>query len=321
MRIRVHTVSAGLAILASACAPAPRRPAPIMQAPSSTASIPSAAPVRGIVVPAGGGERFVYCNRPLTLWLKVDSVTAPRTQLVAGTGEIRGDEGIGRHRGAHEVIYVRSGWGHAIVGADTTNLGPGSVMYVPTGTRHRLVSSGTAPLDYFWVIAPMSSGEGFRRAAMIDCASSPPASVTTPSAQPEPEQEGPGLVLPPGAGERLTYCLFPLTITFKVDSVSAPLSRLVAATGALRRGSEVGEHAVDEVALITHGRGLAFVGADTIPVQSGSMMYTPRGMRHGFINDSTETLEYVVVYGPFAGPRSRASFRRLASQPGPSCPA
>jgi mannose-6-phosphate isomerase-like protein (cupin superfamily) len=292
-----------------------------MQAPSITAVIPSAAPVRGVVVPAGGGEHFVYCNRPVTLWLKVDSVTAPHTQLVAGTGEVRGDEGIGRHRGAHEVIYVRSGWGHAIVGVDTTNLGPGSVMYVPPGTRHRLVSSGTAPLDYFWVIAPMSSGAGFRRAAMIGCPGGPPASVTTPSAQPEPEREEAGLVLAPGAGERLTYCVFPLTITFKVDSVSVPGSRLVAATGALRRGSEVGEHAVDEVVLITHGRGFAFVGADTMPVQSGSIMYTPRGMRHGFINDTTGTLEYVVVYGPFEGPRSRAGFRRLASQPGPSCPA
>ena len=79
--------------------------------------------------------------------------------------------------------------------------------------------------------------------------------------------------------------------------------RLVAATGALRRGSEVEEHAVDEVVLITHGRGLASVGADTMPVQSGSIMYTPLGMRHGFINDTTETLEYVVVYGPFAAAR------------------
>ena len=77
MRIRVHTVSAGLAILTSGCAPAPRKPAPVMQARSITAAIPSAAPVRGVVIPAGGGERFVYCNRPLTLWLKVDSVTAP----------------------------------------------------------------------------------------------------------------------------------------------------------------------------------------------------------------------------------------------------
>jgi hypothetical protein len=195
MRIRVHTVSAGLAILSSACAAAPRKPAPITQGPSITAAIPSGAPVRGVVVPAGGGERFVYCNRPLTLWLKVDSVTALGTQLVAGTGEVRGDEGIGRHRGGHEVIYVRSGWGHAIVGVDTTNLGPGSVMYVPPGTRHRLVSSGTASLDYFWVIAPMSSGGVFRRAAMIGCPTGP-ATVTTPTAQPEPEREEPGLVLP-----------------------------------------------------------------------------------------------------------------------------
>lgn len=321
MRVRLHTVSASLAILTNACAPPSQKPAPLAQAPGITAVIPPAVTVRGLVVPPGGGERFVYCSRPLTLWLKVDSVTAPGTRLVVGTGEIRGDEGIGRHRDAHEVIYIRGGWGHAIVGADTTNLGPGSVVYVPPGTRHRLVSSGAAPMDYFWVIAPMSSGAGFRRGAMLGCPGGPPVPAPTPTAQSEYEGEEAGLVLAPGAGERLTYCVFPLTITFKVDSVSVPGSRLVAATGALRRGSEVGEHAVDEAVLITHGRGLAFVGADTISVESGSIMYTPRGMRHGFINDTTETLEYLVVYGPFESPRSRASFRRLASQPGRSCPA
>ena len=277
------------------------------------------APPRGLILPPDGGERFRYCARPLVLSLKVDSVAAPGTQLVAGTGELRGDEGIGRHRTPHEVVYIRSGWGFAVVGGDTTRLGPGSVMYVPPGSGHRLVSTGAAPMDYFWVLGPASSGAGFRRAATIGCPDGPPAPTATAS-QTEGAREEAGLVLAPGEGERITYCTFPLTITFKVDSVSAPGSRLVAAAGALRRGSEVGEHAVDEVALVTHGRGRAFVGPDTMPVEPGSFMYTPRGARHGFLNDGSSTLEYVVVYGPFAAPRSRASFRRLASQPGPWCP-
>lgn len=276
-------------------------------------------PPRGLVIPPDGGERLVYCTRPLTLWLKVDSVIAPTTQLVAGTGEIHGDEGIGRHRGRDEVIYIQGGWGYAVFGADTTYLGPGSVIYVPPGTPHRLVSSGNAPLKYFWILAPMSSAAAFRHAAASGCAGVP-AAPSPPRAEDSRTMERPPLILPPSAGERITYCRFPLTITSKVDSENAAETRLVAAAGALREGSEVGTHPVDEVVLITHGRGRGFVGKDTVPVEPGSVVYTPRGIRHGFINDSPGTLEYFIVYGPWDSPRSRAGFRALASQPGPWCP-
>lgn len=276
--------------------------------------------LRGLIIPPNGGETFEYCSRPLSLVLKVDSVSAPGTNLVAGTGEIRGDEGIGRHPGSHEVIYIRDGWGYAVFGGDSTQLGPGSVIYVPPATPHRLISTGDAPMSYFWVLGPRSSGEGFRRAAAIGCDGEPP-----PAAAPAPEPVDPAVagavVFPPGSGERITYCPFPLTITFKVDAESVEGTLLVAARGALRRGSEVGNHAVDEVVLITHGNGLAFVGPDTVPVEPGSVVFTPRGARHGFINDGAGTLEYFIVYGPFDSPRPRTGFRNLAASPGRWCPA
>lgn len=273
---------------------------------------------RGLIIPPEGGERFDYCARPLTLTVKVDSQTARTTRLVAGTAELRGDEGIGRHRDVDEVIYIRHGWGYAVFGADTTHLGPGSVLYVPPGTPHRLIRTGSAPMEYFWVLGPRSSASGFREAATLGCpgraaAPSPPDAQVSSDVQPP-------LVLAPGVGERITYCPFPLTITFKVDAESAAESRLVAAAGALRQGSEAGVHSVDEVVLITHGRGRAFAGADTAAVEPGSIMYTPAGERHGFINENSEPLEYLVVYGPWDSPRSRGGFRRLASQPGPWCP-
>lgn len=311
-------------LLVHALACAPQQP-PAPAAPTQTSASASSSDARGVVIPPGGGERFVYCTRPLTLWIKLDSATAPGTQLVAGTGAIRGDEGIGRHRDRHEIVYIRSGWGRAIIGTDTSTVGPGSFMYVPPATPHRFVSTGAEPLDYFWVIAPMSSAQGFRDAAGVGClggppvpAPAPPVAMVTPSEPPLP-----GLSLAPGAGERLTYCRFPLTVTFKVDSSTAPGSLLVGAAGALRRGMELSEagHPVDEIVLITHGRGYAFVGADTMRVEAGSIVYTPPRVRHGFINEHSETLEYVVVYGPWDAPRSRAGFRRLAAQPGPWCPA
>ena len=111
---------------------------------------------------------------------------------------------------------------------------------------------------------------------------------------------------------------FPLVITTKVDSNTAPGSRVTAATGALRRGSEEGTHRDrDEVVYITHGRGRAFIGNDTTAVEAGSVTFVPRDTRHGFINDGDGVLEYVIVYTDGASP---GAFRRLASRPGPYCP-
>ena len=69
--------------------------------------------------------------------------------------------------------------------------------------------------------------------------------------------------------------------------------------------------------LITHGRGRAFIGADTTAVEAGSVTYTPAGTTHGFINDGDDTLDYFIVY---SGSFGRSAFRALASKPGPYCP-
>lgn len=283
-------------------------------APSSGATVPPPPDgARGLILAPGAGERLEYCARPLTLTLKIDSLAAPFTQLVAGTGSIRGDEGLARHRTAHEIVFVRSGWGHAVFGADTQPLGPGSVVHVPPGTGHRFVRTGTAPLEYFWVLGPAASASGMRRAAMVGCAGGPATSASSGSLP----DSGRAFVVAPGDGERITYCDMPLTITAKVDSENVSGTWLRAAAGSLRRGSEDGVHRVDEVVLITHGRGKAYAGQDTAAVDAGSVVYNPRGMRHGFINESNEPLEYFIVY---ADSRSRQAFRRRAAVPGPWCP-
>jgi mannose-6-phosphate isomerase-like protein (cupin superfamily) len=82
---------------------------------------------------------------------------------------------------------------------------------------------------------------------------------------------------------------------------------------------EFGTHPVgDEVALFTHGSGRAFIGTDTVAVRAGSVTFVPQGAAHGFINDGPGTLEYLVVYQRGFSP---AGFRRLATRPGPYCPA
>jgi mannose-6-phosphate isomerase-like protein (cupin superfamily) len=268
-----------------------------------------------LVLAPGAGERLTYCERPLVLTITVDSVTAPATRLVAGFGDLRGDEGESRHSLADEILYVVSGWGYAAFGTDTVPLGPGSVAHVPPGTSHRIVSTGASPMRYHFVLGPSASAAAFRRAATRGCA---PAGATPPPAAAATARQRRATVLAPGEGPRISYCLFPLVITAKVDSTSAPGTRLTAAAGSLRRGAEVGTHRTsDEVVLITHGRGRAFIGADTTAVEAGSVTFTPAGTEHGFVNDGDDTLDYVIVYGSSFG---RSGFRALATRPGPYCP-
>ena len=143
-------------------------PAPV--GPSSAAAEPAGHPY---VLPPGGGERMDYCARPLTLWMKVDSVPAPGTRMIAGTVELRGDEGQGRHPDADEVVYIIRGSGHAVFGNDTIPLRPGSVAYVPQGVAHQLVSTGAEPMEYLFVIGPRTSAASFRRAAERGCPAQP----------------------------------------------------------------------------------------------------------------------------------------------------
>ncbi|HYW31550.1 MAG TPA: cupin domain-containing protein [Gemmatimonas sp.] len=280
-------------------------------------------PRTGLVLAPGAGERLTYCERPLVLTLKVDSVTAPTTRLVAGMGELRGDEGEARHSVVDEILFVVSGWGYAAFGSDTVPLGPGSVVHVPPGTSHRIVSTGAIPMRYHFVVGPSVSAAAFRRAAARGCLSGPTSAsgALPPAAPPSPTAGAPwqrATVLAAGEGPRVNYCLFPLVITNKIDTTSVPATRMTAAAGTLRRGMEVGTHpAWDEVVLITHGRGRAFIGADTTAVEAGSVTFTPAGTTHGFINDGDDTLDYFIVY---SGSFGRSAFRALASKPGRYCP-
>jgi mannose-6-phosphate isomerase-like protein (cupin superfamily) len=108
------------------------------------------------------------------------------------------------------------------------------------------------------------------------------------------------------------FCSIPST------SGNAPRTRLRAATGVLSHGSEFGVHRdADEVLYVTRGRGHAVLGADTVPVQPGSVMFVPQNTPHGLVNSSDQSLEYFVVHSPQT---SAAGFRRRAALPGPHCP-
>ena len=170
------------------------------------------------------------------------------------------------------------------------------------------------------LLAVYGISQGCAAARTIQVESDTPARATASSATPSAVSDsvGSGRVIAPELGERLVYCELPLVLTVKVDSGTAPSTRLRAATGVLGRGSEFGVHRdADEALYVTRGRGHAVVGADTVPVAPGFVMFVPQGTPHGLVNSSDQPLEYFVVHSPQT---STAGFRRRAARSGPYCP-
>jgi mannose-6-phosphate isomerase-like protein (cupin superfamily) len=170
------------------------------------------------------------------------------------------------------------------------------------------------------LIGACGISQGCGAARMTQPRPGAPAHAPAASVMPSGARDSvrPGRVVAPDFGERLVYCELPLVLTVKVDSGTAPGTRLRAASGVLSRGSEFGVHRdADEVLYVTRGRGHAVIRADTIPVEPGSVMFVPQNTPHGLVNSSDQPLEYFVVHSPQT---SVAGFRRRAALPGPFCP-
>lgn len=283
----------------------------------------AARPARGLILAPGGHRALEPCAPGVMLTSVVDSAAAPDVRLLAALVEVRGRSNHRAVMAGDAVHYVISGWGESIVGADTMHLGPGSVLYVPPAQGYHLVSAGATALRLFVALRPYRADAPRSARAAFACglagSAGGPIGVP-PLANPGDNPQAARVVtINPGQGERISYCVFPLTITAQIDSDAAPGARLTAATGALRRGTEAATHREDdEIVLVTHGRGRAFVEADTAAVEPGSVVFAPRGMRHGFTNEGAGTLEYFVV---FSEPGPRDLFRRFAARLGPYCPA
>jgi mannose-6-phosphate isomerase-like protein (cupin superfamily) len=80
-------------------------------------------------------------------------VTGEHAQLVVMTiqpGEEIGEE---THEG-DQLLYFVDGVGDAIIEGESSALGPGDVVFVPAGTLHNFVSTGSEPLRLATVYAP-----------------------------------------------------------------------------------------------------------------------------------------------------------------------
>lgn len=100
-------------------------------------------------------ERLTEANRDFRRVI----YTAPHLQLVLMTIP------PGDHIGAetHDVdqfFRVESGTGEVIIGSARSQVGPGSAIVVPGGTRHDVVAHGDAPLELYTIYGPPNHRDG-----------------------------------------------------------------------------------------------------------------------------------------------------------------
>ena len=94
-----------------------------------------------------------------------------RRSLIGGPGLAQGmrsgvvslepGHAVGRHSTAarEELIVVLEGSGELVVaGGDSLALEAGGGAYVPPEQEHDVVNTGTGPLRYVYVVAPVSAG-------------------------------------------------------------------------------------------------------------------------------------------------------------------
>lgn len=85
--------------------------------------------------------------------------TATR-QLTSGVCEIAPGGELALHRHPPlELYYFLEGTGVVTLGAEDHRVQPGSTVYIPGGTAHRIRNDGASPLKLFYVFPVDSFGE------------------------------------------------------------------------------------------------------------------------------------------------------------------
>ncbi len=88
--------------------------------------------------------------------IMIDRETMGAKNLVMGWGELQPGRAIKPH--VHEVeeeaYWILSGEGMAIIGDERFKIEPEMSIFVPTGTSHQFINTGSAPLRWIWAMAP-----------------------------------------------------------------------------------------------------------------------------------------------------------------------
>jgi mannose-6-phosphate isomerase-like protein (cupin superfamily) len=86
--------------------------------------------------------------------------TGEHSQLVAMTIPPAGEIGEEVHPDVDQILVFLEGSADAILGGESSPVGPGDLVFVKAGTRHNFVNTGDAPLRLITVYAPPEHAPG-----------------------------------------------------------------------------------------------------------------------------------------------------------------
>ncbi|OGB92135.1 MAG: hypothetical protein A3G35_11730 [candidate division NC10 bacterium RIFCSPLOWO2_12_FULL_66_18] len=70
------------------------------------------------------------------------------TSIEPGTGTV-----LAQHP-EEEAYYLLRGRARAMVGGEVKEVGPGTVIFIPSNARHQIDSLGPEPLEFVWTTSP-----------------------------------------------------------------------------------------------------------------------------------------------------------------------
>jgi quercetin dioxygenase-like cupin family protein len=146
-----RALSLGAALLALGAAPLAAQPAPV---PADSAARPTHAHEAAVAWTASAqypeALKKVYRYRPL---IGGSRAPVPQQDVLMGVLELApGATYPGHAHPSPEIYYVMSGRARWTVGGETFDAVPGTAVYTPPNTLHRMVNTGDEPLRtvYFW---------------------------------------------------------------------------------------------------------------------------------------------------------------------------
>jgi len=178
--------------------------------------------------------------------------------------------------GRDEILYVISGEGTLLLDGERHALAPDTGVYVRGGERWAVENDGPADVKVLAVSAPAEGGEAPGRRVTVRFAD-----------QPE---------LRADANRTFRYLV-------NEDAGCATVTQFVGVVQPCRAPDH--SHSYDEVGYIVEGRGLAHVGGESMPLESGSVFYLPPEQVHCIENVGPEVMRILGVFHPSGDPASR----------------
>jgi mannose-6-phosphate isomerase-like protein (cupin superfamily) len=86
--------------------------------------------------------------------------TGKHSQVVLMSIPPGGEIGEETHDHVDQVLIFVAGGGEAVLEGERSPVGPGRLVFVPAGTKHNFVNSGTADLKLYTVYAPPEHAPG-----------------------------------------------------------------------------------------------------------------------------------------------------------------